>query len=247
MESRLDNLNGRIALVTGSSRGIGRAIALALAKAGADVVINYKSRSREAHEVESQITGQGRRCVSIQADVSIASDVERLLQEAERQMGPIDILVNNAGISCQQAFEEITERDWDEMIDVNLKSYFLMTQAVLPGMRARKWGRIINISSGAAQVGGVVGPHYAASKAGILGLTRFYASRLVREGIRVNAIAPAVIETDMITANPNFKAALIPIGRFGTPDEVAEVAVMLAKNDYINGQTMNVNGGLFFT
>ena len=243
----MDNLNGRIALVTGSSRGIGRAIALALAEAGAEVVINYKSRSHEAQDLESRIRNQGRRCVSIQADVSIQSEVERLIKEAELRLGSIGILVNNAGISRQQPFEEITERDWDELIAVNLKSCFLVTQAVLPGMRVRRWGRIINLSSGAAQVGGVVGPHYAASKAGILGLTRFYAGRLVREGIRVNAIAPAMIETEMVTSDPHFQPALIPVGRFGSVVEVAEVAVMLARNDYMNGQTIHVNGGLFFT
>ena len=126
----------------------------------------------------------GPRCRAVQADVSIAADVERLIAAA----GPVDILVNNAGIARPQPIEEITERDWDELIDVNLKSCFLVTQAVLPGMRSRKWGRIINISSVAAQTGGVVGPHYAASKAGMLGLTRFYASRLAKEGITVNAI-----------------------------------------------------------
>ena len=155
----MDDLNGRLALVTGASRGIGRAIALALAEAGADVVVNYLSRSREAQEVESQITRLGKRCIAIQADVSIRGDVDRLGAAA----GPIDILINNAGISRPQAIEEITERDWDDLIDVNLKSAFLMTQEVLPGMRARQWSRIVNVSSVAAQVGGVVGPHYAAS------------------------------------------------------------------------------------
>jgi 3-oxoacyl-[acyl-carrier protein] reductase len=156
-------------------------------------------------------------------------------------------LVNNAGIARKQPFEEITEHDWDDMLAANLKSCFLVTQAVLPGMRARKFGRIINISSGAAQAGGVVGPHYTASKAGILGLTRFYASRLAAEGIRVNAIAPAFIETEMVTSNPDFKPASIPVGRFGTAEEIAGVAVMLAKNDYMNGQTIHVNGGLYFS
>src|ERR1700685_1431052 len=133
------------------------------------------------------------------------------------------------------------------MLTVNLKSCFLMTQAVLPGMRTRKFGRIINISSGAAQAGGVIGPHYTASKAGILGLTHYYASRLVREGIRVNAIAPAFIATEMVTSNPDFNPASIPVGRFGTAEEIAGVAVMLARNDYLNGQTIHVNGGLYFS
>lgn len=155
--------------------------------------------------------------------------------------------MNNAGISRPQPIEEITERDWDEVIAANLKSCFLVTQAVLPRMRARKWGRIINLSSVAAQVGGVVGPHYAASKAGILGLTHFYAQRLAKEGITVNAIAPALVETEMVTSNPDAKPDRIPIGRFGSPGEVADVAVMLARNGYMNGQTINVNGGWFMS
>jgi 3-oxoacyl-[acyl-carrier protein] reductase len=241
----MDDLNGRVALVTGGSRGIGRAIALAFAEAGADVVVNYLSRSREAQEVESQINQSGRRCIAIQADVSVRSEVDRLIAGAEDRLGPIDVLVNNAGISRPQAIEDITERDWDELIAVNLKSCFLVTQAVLPGLRARQWGRIVNVSSVAAQVGGVVGPHYAASKAGMLGLMRYYARHLAKEGIRVNAIAPALIETEMVTSNPNAQPAHIPVGRFGAVDEVAQVAVMLATNGYITGQTINVNGGWF--
>ena len=235
----MDDLTGRVALVTGGNRGIGRAVALALAEAGADVVVNYLARSREAQEVESLITQLGKRCVAIQADVSLSADVDRLVAAA----GPIDILVNNAGIARPQPIEEITERDWDDLIDVNLKSVFLVTQAVLPGMRARQWGRIVNLSSVAAQVGGVVGPHYAASKAGVLGLTRYYARHLAKEGIRVNVIAPALIETEMVTSNPNAQPSHIPVGRFGHVDEVAQVAVMLVRNGYMTGQTINVNGG----
>jgi 3-oxoacyl-[acyl-carrier protein] reductase len=243
----MDDLKGRVALVTGSSRGIGRAIALALAEAGADIALNYLTRAAGAASAEAQIREMNRRCVSIQADVSVAKDVARLLGECEERLGPVDILVNNAGIARPQAIEEITERDWDEVIAVNLKSCFLVTQAVLPGMRARKWGRVVNLSSVAAQVGGVVGPHYAASKAGMHGLTHYYARHLAKEGITVNAIAPALIETDMVAANPNARADHIPIGRFGTPREVAEVLVMLARNGYITGQTINVNGGWFMS
>ena len=133
------------------------------------------------------------------------------------------------------------------MIAVNLKSCFMVTQAVLPGMRARQWGRIVNLSSVAAQVGGVVGPHYAASKAGMLGLTHFYAQRLAKEGITVNAIAPALVATEMVTSNPNARPDRIPMGRYGSPEEVAEVAVMLARNGYMTGQTINVNGGWFMS
>lgn len=243
----MDDLKGRVALITGSSRGIGRAIALALAEAGADIVLNYLSRSVEAQAVESEIAELERRCVTIQADVSVANDVARLVRGAENRLGSVDILVNNAGISRPQLIEEITERDWDEVITANLKSCFLVTQAVLPGMRARKWGRIISLSSVAAQLGGVVGPHYAASKAGILGLSHFYAQRLAKEGITVNAIAPALVETEMVTCNPNARPENIPVGRYGSPGEVAEVALMLARNGYMNGQTINVNGGWFMS
>jgi 3-oxoacyl-[acyl-carrier protein] reductase len=243
----MGDLKGRIALVTGSSRGIGRAIAVALAEAGADIALNFRSRAKDAQAAESEILGLGRRCVAIQTDVSDAADVVRLVAEAEEFLGPIDILVNNAGISRPQRIEEITETDWDEVIAANLKSCFLATQAVLPKMRAGKWGRIVNLSSVAAQLGGVVGPHYAASKAGILGLTHFYARYLAKEGITVNAIAPALVETEMVTSNPNARADQIPVGRFGLPAEVADVAVMLATNGYMTGQTVNVNGGWFMS
>jgi 3-oxoacyl-[acyl-carrier protein] reductase len=243
----MDELNGKVALVTGSSRGIGRAIALALAEAGAGVVVNYRNRSGEAQEAESRIRAMGRPCVTIQADVSIASEIDRMVRCAEAAIGSVDILINNAGIARPQPLEEITERDWDELIDVNLKSCFLVTQRVLPGMRARKWGRIVNLSSVAAQVGGIVGPHYAASKAGMLGLTRYYASHLAREGITANAIAPALIETEMVTANLNARPDRIPVGRFGDVSEVADVAVLLARNAYLTGQTIHVNGGWYLT
>jgi 3-oxoacyl-[acyl-carrier protein] reductase len=243
----MENLNGKVALVTGSSRGIGRAIALALAAEGADVAINFVERSTEAQAAELEIRKLGRRCASIQADVSIASDVRRLVKSAEDLLGPIDILVNNAGIARPQPIEEIREEDWDQVIAVNLKSCFLVTQAALPAMRARKWGRIVNLSSVAAQVGGIVGPHYAASKAGMLGLTRFYAQKLAAEGITANAIAPALIDTEMVRANLNARPDRIPVGRYGTSEEVAEVAVMLAKNGYMTGQTIHINGGWFMT
>jgi len=237
----MDDLSGKVALVTGASRGIGRAIALELARAGADIVVHYRTRIEQAREVETAIRLVGMEAKVVQAEVSRTVEIERLAREA----GQVDILINNAGIAKPQPFEEITEADWDEVLDTNLKSCFLLTQALLPGMRNRKWGRIVNLSSVAAQVGGVVGPHYAASKAGMHGLTHFYASRLAKEGITVNAIAPALIETEMVTANMNATPDRVPVGRFGTTDEVASVAVMLARNPYITGQTINVNGGWY--
>jgi 3-oxoacyl-[acyl-carrier protein] reductase len=241
----MHDLNGKVALVTGASRGIGRAIASALAQAGADVGINFLSRVEDAQTVADEVRVYGRRSAIFQADVSVSSEVQRLIREVEEQFGGIDVLVNNAGIASPRRLEDITEDDWDVTMAVNLKSCFLATQAVLPGMRARHWGRIINLSSVAAQTGGVIGPHYAASKAGLIGLTRSYAQRLAKEGVTVNAIAPALIETEMVTSNPNARPDLIPIGRYGLPGEVAHAALMLALNAYITGQTININGGWY--
>jgi 3-oxoacyl-[acyl-carrier protein] reductase len=243
----MENLTGKIALVTGASLGIGRAIAEAFAKAGVDVAVNYFRHQAEAEEACASIRRSGRRALAVQADVSKSAEVMRLVKTVEEGLGPIDILVNNSGITRPQPLEEIREEDWDELINVNLKSAFLVTQQVAPGMRARRWGRIINLSSVAAHTGGVVGPHYAASKAGILGLTHSYANLLVREGITVNAIAPALIYTQMVAANPRARADLIPLGRFGQVQEVADVAVMLAGNGYITGQTINVDGGWYMS
>jgi 3-oxoacyl-[acyl-carrier protein] reductase len=243
----LDNISGKVALVTGASRGIGRAIAVGLGEAGVDVAVNYLRQESAAQETCERVQAHARRAVAIRADVSQALEVVRLVKTVEERLGPVEILVNNSGMTRPQPLNEITEQDWDELLATNLKSVFLMTQQVLPGMRARHWGRIINLSSVAAQTGGVVGPHYAASKAGILGLTHAYAALLSKEGITVNAIAPALIYTEMVAVNPKARADLIPVGRFGTVEEVAEVAVMLARNGYITGQTINVNGGWYMS
>ena len=241
------DITGKVALVTGASRGIGRATALALAEAGVDVAVNFREREAEAREVERAVEALGRRCVAIQADVGRAADVERLVGEVERALGAVEILVNNAGIAVRRPLEELTEELWDETIATNLKSAFLVTQAVLPGMRARGWGRIVNLSSVAAQLGGVIGPHYAASKAGLHGLTHGYAAFLAKEGITVNTVAPALVETEMVTGNPNARPDLIPVGRFGQVGEVADVVVLLARNGYLTGQTINVNGGWYMS
>lgn len=241
----MESLTGRIALVTGGSRGIGRAIALGLARAGCDVAVNYRERRGEAESTAGAIRETGRRSAVIQADVSRGSDVTALARAAKSQLGPIDILVNNAGALRVQKMEEIREEDWNEMIAVNLTSCFLMTQTVLPDMRARRWGRVINLSSVAGQAGSVFGLHYSAAKAGMIGLTRSYARLLAKEGITVNVISPALIATEMVTANPMIKPDMIPMGRFGEMDEIADVAVMLAGNEFITGQTLGVNGGLY--
>ncbi len=241
------DLKNRIALVTGGSRGIGAAVAVALAKAGANVAVNYLERADAASSVCGEIAALGQKAIAVQADVSVATDVKRMVAEVEASIGGIDILVNNAAIAHPRKLEEITEAEWDEVLTVNLKSVFLVTQAVIGGMRQRKWGRIINLSSVAAQTGGAVGAHYAASKAGIIGLTHSCASVFVKDGITVNAVAPALIETDMVTSNPNASPALIPMGHFGSTHDVASVAVMLAMNDYMTGQTVSVNGGWYMS
>jgi 3-oxoacyl-[acyl-carrier protein] reductase len=242
-----EDLTDKVALVTGASRGIGKAIAVALAQAGANVAVNYRSREQEAKETCAEIEKLGRNAIAVAADVSAAAEISRLVETVKAELGPVEILVNNAGVTRPQPIDEITEQDWDEILAVNLKSMFLVTQAVLPKMRAARWGRIINLSSVAAQLGGVVGPHYAASKAGAIGLTHSYAHLLAKEGITVNAIAPALVETEMITSNPDATPNLIPVGRFGSVEETADVAVMLARNGYVTGQTINVNGGWYMS
>ena len=215
------SLRGHTALVTGGSRGIGAAIVRALAEAGAAVAINYRERADAANALAKQITGAGGKAVAIGADVSEAGAVTQMMERANAELGPIDILVNNAGIAIVRGVDDLTEADFDRTITVNLKSVFLCTQAVLPMMRAKKWGRIVNISSGAARGAGAIGPHYNASKAGVEGLTRGYAARLVKEGITVNAVAPSLIDTDMMKGQDNL-VSRIPLGRFGTAEEVAQ-------------------------
>lgn len=240
------DISGRVALVTGGSRGIGKAIALGLAQFGAAVAVNYRERSEEAAAVVAAITTAGGRAIAVKADVSQASAVTGLVEAATQALGPIDILVNNAGIGTYRGLDDLTEADFDETIAVNLKSAFLCSQAVLPHMRAQKWGRIVNISSGAARGPGGIGLHYNASKAGIEGLTRGYAARLVKEGVTVNAIAPSQIVSDMIGGNTAQAAARIPMGRLGLPEECAQAVLMVVTNAYMTGQTIQLNGGSNF-
>ena len=241
------SLSGRTALVTGASRGIGRAIAIALAEAGASVAVNYRERRAEAENAVQAIRALGRKAEAIEADVSDARAVTSLVRRTESELGPVDILVNNAGIALRRGLEDLTEEDFDRTIAVNLKSAFLCTQAVLTGMRARRWGRIVNISSGAARGAGSIGAHYNASKAGMEGLTRGYAARLAKEGVTVNAVSPSLIDTEMMAANRKEAAARVPVGRLGSAEEVAAVVVMLAANAYMTGETVQVNGGLYFS
>jgi 3-oxoacyl-[acyl-carrier protein] reductase len=238
-------LKGRVALVTGGSRGIGRAIAVSLADAGAVVAVNYLEKAAAATQVAEMIRGRGGKAMAVGADVSQGPAVKDMVAAVERELGPIDVLINNAGLGLVRTVDDLTEDDFDRTIAVNLKSVFLCTQAVIPGMRARKWGRIVNISSGAARGGGGVGPHYNASKAGMEGMTRGYAARLVKDGITVNAVAPSLIQTDMVGAVAS-SASRIPLGRFGTPEECAQVVMMLLGNEYMTGQTVALSGGLSF-
>jgi 3-oxoacyl-[acyl-carrier protein] reductase len=239
------DLSAHVALITGASRGIGAAIALALADAGAAVAVNYRERADDAQAVVARIKAGGGGAMTVAADVSQAAAVTAMVEQVTSGLGPIDILVNNAGIAIVRGVDDISENDFDRTIMVNLKSAFLCTQAVLPSMRARKWGRIVNISSGAARGAGAIGPHYNASKAGMEGLTRGYAARLVKEGITVNAVAPSLIETDMMQGRTDL-ARNIPLGRMGQADEVAQAVAMVLGNSYMTGQTIMLNGGMTF-
>jgi 3-oxoacyl-[acyl-carrier protein] reductase len=240
-----DTLRGKVALVTGGSRGIGAAIASELAEAGAAVAVNYLQHADRANELIEALRAAGGKAIAAQCDVSQAPAVAKMVEQVKSALGPVDILINNAGIAITRGVDDLSEADFDQTIAVNLKSVFLCTQAVLPTMRLRQWGRIVNISSGAARGAGAIGPHYNASKAGIEGLTRGYAARLVKEGITVNAVAPSLIETDMMKGQPGL-AGRIPLGRLGKPQEVAKAVMLLIDNPYMTGQTIAMSGGMAF-
>jgi 3-oxoacyl-[acyl-carrier protein] reductase len=244
MPAHLPDLNDRVALVTGGSRGIGRAISVALAAAGAAVAVNYRERENEAASVVAEIERAGGRAIAVRADVSVGDDVKAMIHEVERNLGLVDVLVNNAGIGTIIDIDHLTEAEFDRTLAVNLKSAFLCTQAVLPAMRERRWGRIVNLSSAAARGPGLLGVHYNASKAGLEGLTRGYAARLASEGITVNAVAPGPIDTDM--AGPlkaSNVAERLPVKRLGEASEVAQAVLMVVCNGFVTGQTIPVNGG----
>jgi 3-oxoacyl-[acyl-carrier protein] reductase len=234
------------ALVTGASRGLGRTMAVGLAQLGAPVVVNYTSNEAAAADCVSEIVAAGGRAVAIRANVAKPEEARALAEKATNAFGPIGILVNNAGIGPREGVFEATEANWHEVIATNLTSAFLLTQALIPSMRDRKWGRIIFLSSIAAATGGLISAAYAASKAGCEGLSHFYAAQLVGHGITANAIAPALVESDMLRA-AGLSPQQTPLGRFGRAEEVAMVVQMLACNAYITGQTIHVNAGRYMT
>ncbi len=244
------DLSGRVALVTGGSRGIGRATAERLAASGAIVVINYRGNTAAAEATVAAITGAGGTALAIQGDVSNPADVEQMVKATLEQFGRIDILVNNAGITRDNLLLRMKDSDFDEVIATNLRGVFLCTRAVLRPMTRQRYGRIINITSVIGLIGNAGQANYAAAKAGIIGLTKSTAREMASRGITVNAIAPGFIETEMTDAlNEETRKAIlatIPLGRFGQPAEVAGLVCFLASDAgaYISGQTLTIDGGM---
>lgn len=251
------SLTGKVALVTGGSRGIGRAIAIRLAQAGAKIAINYHTNSDAAHEAADAIMATGGDCTEavlvLTADVSVSSDVDKLVKAVLDEYGQIDILVNNAGITRDGLLMRMSEEDWDSVIDTNLKSCFLVSKAVLAGMVRQRSGSIVNVSSVVGRAGQAGQFNYAASKAGLIGATRSLAREVASRGIRVNAVAPGFIESDMTTKLLEDEKlrkgllAMIPLNRVGSPADVANAVAFLCSDEasYITGTVLDVNGGLY--
>jgi 3-oxoacyl-[acyl-carrier protein] reductase len=240
------DLQGRVALITGASSGIGYATALRMAEVGADIVIGYEQKEQAARTLAGHIQQMGRRAVIAYGNLSQPADVQALVNKAEAQAGPIDILVSNAGMGSHKRLEDITVEEWDQTLQVNLRAAFLLAQRITPRMRERRWGRVIFVSSVAAFTGGIVGPHYAASKAGLLGLMHSVATSLAPHGVTVNAVAPALIaETGMLPGAEQELVPRIPVGRLGKPEDVVEAIMMLVVNSYMTNHTVLVDGGMY--
>jgi 3-oxoacyl-[acyl-carrier protein] reductase len=239
------DLNGRVALVTGGSGGIGAELSARLAAAGAAVAVHYASNRDAAERVAAGIIEGGGSSAAFGADLREQDAPERLIETVEGDLGPVDVLAANAGLSRPGSYEDVDAAAFDETIAVNLRAPYLLARRVLPGMRGRGFGRILFTSSVAALTGGIVGPHYASSKAGLHGLTHFLASRVAADGVTVNAIAPALIEeTGMLPGDPGELAGHVPVGRLGTPGEVADLALALIRNGYVTNQVVSVDGGI---
>lgn len=244
------NLTGKVALVTGASRGIGQATAIDLAKAGADVVVNFIGNEAVAQETVEKIEALGRKAIKIKANVGDADDVQAMVDEAVAAFGHIDILVNNAGITRDGLLIRMKDSDWDDVLNINLKGVYLVTKAVAKLMVKQRAGRIINMTSVSGVTGNVGQANYAAAKAGVIGFTKTCAKELAARGITVNAVAPGFIETAMTDVLPEkIKegiAATVPFGRMGQPEEIASVVTFLASDfaSYITGQVLNVDGGM---
>lgn len=246
----MQDLKGKVAIVTGASRGIGRHIALQLAQRGADVAINYRSRQSEADEVVKEIEANGVRSLAIQADLSQMPAARSLIRQVHDQWGRIDILVNNAGITKDKSMKKLTDDDWNDVLDTNLGSVYATCSEVLKIMMDQEYGRIINITSFVGQAGNFGQANYAASKGGIIAFTKTLALEMAKYNITVNAIAPGFTETEMLAQVPeNIRQQIVsrvPMGRFGQPEEIARAVVFLAaEGDYITGQQINVNGGVY--
>ncbi|MED3762521.1 3-oxoacyl-[acyl-carrier-protein] reductase [Ureibacillus terrenus] len=246
----MGKLEGKTAVVTGASRGIGRAIALELAKEGANVVVNYSGSKEKAEQVVNEILEMGRKAIAVQANVADNDSVQNLMKKALEEFGSIDILVNNAGITRDNLLMRMKEEEWDEVIQTNLKGVFLCTKAVTRQMMKQRSGRIINIASVVGVTGNAGQANYTAAKAGVIGLTKTAARELASRNILVNAIAPGFITTEMTDALPeDVKTSMlsqIPLGKFGKPEQVAKAVVFLASDDaeYITGQVLHVDGGI---
>jgi 3-oxoacyl-[acyl-carrier protein] reductase len=236
---------GRVALVTGGSGGIGAELSTQLAAAGAAVAVHYASNREAAERVRSNIVDGGGRAAVFAAELSDVEAPERLADAVERELGPVDVLCANAGLSRPGSYEDVDATAFDETIAVNLRAPYLLARRVLPGMRERGFGRILFTSSVAALTGGIVGPHYASSKAGLHGLTHFLASRAAGDGVTVNVIAPALIEeTGMLPGDPGELSRRVPVGRLGTPIEVADLALAMLRNGYLTNQVVGLDGGM---
>jgi 3-oxoacyl-[acyl-carrier protein] reductase len=235
----------RVALVTGGSGGIGAELSWRLAAAGAAVAVHYGTNRAAAERVVARIAEAGGRSAAFAADLRDPDAPERLVDAVEHELGPVDVLAANAGLSRPASYEEVDAVAFDETVAVNLRAPFLLARRVLPGMRAQGFGRILFTSSVAALTGGIVGPHYASSKAGLHGLTHFLASRVAADGVTVNAVAPALIEdTGMLPGDPGELAARVPVGRLGRPSEVVDLALAVLRNGYVTNQVISVDGGM---